>query len=350
MFQTKKRKMVVLTQGHTNPVTAKTAASVIRYCSSEVLAILDNTEVGKTSQDLLGAGGEIPIVGSLAEVPDAETLLIGIAPPGGKMPLEWRPILIEAIKRKMQIVSGLHQFLCEDAEWVTLAKQHGATLVDVRKNEEMTVAERRGIDESCCRILTVGNDCSIGKMVVSIEVAKGLAESKHDVAFLATGQTGIMIAGAGKPIDCVKADFISGAAEQLVLENQTHEYLIAEGQGSIAHPSFSGVTLGLLHGIAPDGLILVYEAGRENMKGLEHVPLKPLSQLIATYESVGSLVHPCKVIGIGVNTRNLNDDEARKECDRVSKELGLPATDVLRFGAQPLVDAVIALQKEKQQS
>ena len=348
----KKERIVVLTQGHSNPSTAKTAASVIRYRTDEIVAIIDNTEAGKTSQQLLEAGGDIPVIASLSDIPmgDADTFLIGIAPPGGQLPEEWKPIICEAIKRKMKIVSGLHHFLTDDPEFVALAKEHNAELVDVRKNDELYCAHRLNIDDTKLRILTVGNDCSIGKMVVSIEITNGLKSRDEDAVFLATGQTGIMIAGSGKPIDCVKADFISGTAEQLVLDNQSHNILVAEGQGSITHPSYSGVTMGLLHGIAPDGLILCYEAGRKNVKGLEHIPLHSLAELKKTYEAIAGLIHPCKVIGLGVNTRQLNDEDAKAECKRVSKELGIPATDVLRHGVEPLVDAILELKKEKQSS
>lgn len=276
------RQIILFTEGNTSPLGAKTAASVVRYRTSEVAALLDSTQAGRNCQSLLGVGGNIPVVASLDDAPPADTLMIGIAPPGGRLPVEWCVVIEDALDRGMTVVSGLHDFLSEDLRLVS-ACRNGARIIDVRKNNERDVARREGLNESCLRIQTVGNDCSVGKMVVAIELSCGLKERGYDAKFLATGQTGIMVSGEGTPIDCVTADFISGAAERLILDNQHHEILVVEGQGSLTHPSFSGVTLGLLHGTAPDGTILCYEAGREATKGLPHIPLKPLSQLVALF-------------------------------------------------------------------
>lgn len=210
------RKMIVLTDGHYNPHAAKTAICVVRYRPEEVVAVLDRELAGKTCGEVMKVGGAIPLVGSLAEAPEANTLLIGIAPPGGKIPESWRPILLEAIARKLSIVSGLHEFLRDDDEFSRAAAEHGADLIDLRDNQERDVASGRPYDRRCLRIHTVANDCSCGKMVTTVEVAQGLNRSGFDAAFVATGQTGIMVAGTGCPIDRVIADFVSGAAEKLV--------------------------------------------------------------------------------------------------------------------------------------
>ncbi len=340
------QQVVILTEGYSTPFAAKTAISFIRYRTDAVVGVIDKTEQGQTCQSLFGVGGDIPVVGSLAECPGANMLLIGIAPPGGALPAEWMPIIFEAIERKMTIVSGLHDFLSDDASIMEAASKQGATIIDVRKNDEHQIAMRDNINHDCLKIHTVGHDCSIGKMVVSIELTRGLLEAGHDAKFIATGQTGIMISGEGAPIDCVKADFISGTAEKLILENQHHEILVVEGQGSISHPSYSGVTMGLLHGIAPDGLILCYEVDRTEVKGLNNIPLQSLIHLKRMYEEIASMVHPAKVIGIGMNSRTLSDAEANIERDRVSQELGLPACDIFRHGTADLVKAVQNLKRE----
>ena len=273
---------------------------------------------------MASAGGFLSSA-SLAEAPEANTLLIGIAPPGGKIPPHWRPIVLEAIARGMTIVSGLHEFLRDDPEFRRAADEHGVQLVDVRDNDEHDVAQRQGIREGCLRIHTIANDCSCGKMVASVEVAAGLNRAGVDAAFVATGQTGILVAGGGCAVDRVISDFVSGAAEKLVLANQHHDVIVVEGQGSLFHPRYSCVTLGLLHGLMPDGLILCYEMGREVVYGMESVRLPALEKVIEFYESAANIMHPCRVIGVAVNGQRFADDAVvAAECDRVSRRLGLP--------------------------
>jgi uncharacterized NAD-dependent epimerase/dehydratase family protein len=336
----------LLTDGSTDPLNAKTASCVIRYCADEVVALLDTTEVGKTAHELLGVGGDIPVVARLADAPGADTLIIGIAPAGGKLPPSWRAILLEAIERGMKLVSGLHDFLGDDPEISAAANRQGAEIHDVRKNNERDVANRLDLREDCLRIHTVGQDCSVGKMVASVEIARGLAKRGYDAKFVATGQTGIMVAGDGCPVDRVVADFLSGAVEKLVLANQHHDILLIEGQGSLAHPSYSAVTLGLLHGCMPHGMILVYEAGRRNVSGLEHVPLPSLKKLVELNEAMASLAMPSKVIGVAMNSRLLTPEEAEAERERVRRELGLPVCDVIRHGPGDLSDVILALRQK----
>lgn len=338
--------MIILTDGNTDPVNAKTAACVVRYRPEEVVALLDTTQVGKTSQELLGLGGNIPVVGSVVDAPQANTLLIGIAPAGGRIPPAWRAIIMQAIERGMNIVSGLHDFVSNDPEFSRVAEAKGVTIFDVRKNNERDVTSRKGIREDCLRIHTVGHDCSVGKMIVAVEVAQALKRKGHDAKFVATGQTGIMVEGDGCPIDCVVSDFVNGAAEKLVLANQHHDILVVEGQGSLSHPRYSAVTLGLLHGSMPQGLIMCYEAGRTHVKGMDDIPLNSLKELVQIYEMMGSLQTPCKVIGFGVNTRKMSDKEAQAERERVRGEFGLPACDVIRDGADELVEAVLDYQNQ----
>ena len=261
--------MVILTEGHSNTHTAKTACSIIRYRPEEVDAVLDSTKAPTTTDCLLGVGA-VPVVASLDQAPLANTLVIGIAPPGGRIPPAWRATILQAISRGMDVVSGLHDFLSDDPQIAAAAQRSGVRLWDVRKNQEKTIARRVGLDDSVTRVHTVGHDCSIGKMVVAIEVTRALQQRGRRATFLATGQTGIMVSGDGAPIDCVVADFVSGAAEQLVLRRQAgQEFLLIEGQGSLVHPSYSGVTLALLHGCHPHALILCAKMGRTHITGLD---------------------------------------------------------------------------------
>ena len=340
----KYRRIVLLTDGYSTPFLAKTAISLLRYRRDDVAAVLDQEHAGKDVRDLFGTGDGVPIVSELPEGIDA--VFIGIAPPGGKLPVAWRPVICEALNRGIDIVSGLHDFLCEDSEFVKLAETNGSSLVDVRRNTEKETAKAEPFRDGCLRIHSVGHDCTVGKMVTTLEVQRELANRGRDACFLASGQTGIMVSGDGVPADCVVADFVNGAVESLVKRNEQHDILLIEGQGCISHPSFSAVTLGLLHGCAPQGLIYCYEFGRTHVKGLDGVPLLSHQRLIETYELAASLRHPCRVIGIAMNSRTATEAEANDERKRMSEEFGLPACDVYRDGAAPLADAVLHLQKE----
>ena len=334
------RKMVILTEGHSNPHTAKTACSVIRYRRDEVLAVLDSTQAGEDCSGTLGVAPGITFIASLDEAPGANTLLIGIAPPGGAIPDAWRSIVLSAIERGMDIISGLHDFISEDEQFASAAREHDVQLVDVRKTDMQTIARRPGFREACFRVHTVGHDCSVGKMVTAIEITNGLKTRGHDAKFLATGQTGIMVEGDGYPLDRVIADFVSGATERLVLENEHHEILVIEGQGSLVHPSYSAVTLGILHGALPHALVLCFEVGRDGVTGVEHVPIPPLSRIIEINEMMAGLCQPCPVVAVAMNGRHLEEEEAEEHRLRVEDELQLPVADVFRDGPERIIDAV----------
>jgi len=336
------RRLLILTQGFARTLKAKTAVSLLRYRPQQVAAVLDSTEAGRTAQEVFGIGGDIPVVDSLNEVSDADTLLIAVATPGGVLPEEMRSIILDAISRGLNIESGLHTFLSDDPQIHQAACAAGVTLNDVRKNDEHDIAQRKGLNHACLRLQTVGNDCSVGKMVVAIELADALRQADHDAAFVATGQTGIMIEGSGIPIDCVVADFINGAAEKLVLKNQHHDIIVIEGQGSLVHPRYSSVTFGLLHGCVPHGLIMCYEVGRDNVYGMEHLTIPPLKDIIDLYQQAADPRHPSKVIGLAMNTRSITDKAfIEDERNRLRDELGLPVCDVIRHGPEELVQAAI---------
>ncbi|TWU35006.1 DUF1611 domain-containing protein [Novipirellula artificiosorum] len=341
----KYRRVVLLVDRLATPFLAKTAISMLRYRPDDIAAVLDTEQAGTTAEVLFGVGGKIPVVATLRDV-DADALFIGIAPPGGMLPEHFRPFVEQALSVGIDVVSGLHDFLSNDPALTLLAKTHSAKILDVRKNPFRQTATGGDIAPDCLRVHSVGQDCSVGKMVATLEIQRELCRRGEDASFLATGQTGIMVSGKGLPIDCMVADFVNGAAERLVTESQDHEILLIEGQGSISHPSFSAVTVGLLHGCAPDGLVFCYEMGRKFVKGLDNIPLLPIGQMMDAYERTASLRHPCRIIGIAINSRNASAEEATEERDRVGKEFGLPACDVYRDGASALADAVVALKRE----
>jgi uncharacterized NAD-dependent epimerase/dehydratase family protein len=246
----------------------------------------------------------------------------------------------------MSLVSGLHDFLSSDPEISAAAAKRGVEIHDVRKNNEKDVSNRLNLREDCLRIHTVGQDCSVGKMLASVELALALKKRGYDAKFIATGQTGIMIEGDGCPVDCVVSDFVNGAVEKLILANQHHDILLIEGQGALSHPRYSAVTLGLLHGCVPHGMILVYEAGRKNVHGMDYIPLPPLKKIVEVNETMASLAMPSKVIGVAMNSRLLTPDQAEAERERVRKELGVPVCDVIRHGSDDLVEAILAFRQK----
>ena len=335
-------------------MTSKTANAVIRYHPSRVVAVFDRALVGQTAQQVLGFGGNIPVIGSVSAglALGANAVLIGIAPQGGRLPDEWYGWLREALEAGCDIVSGLHTFLSDDPALMALAGKHGRTITDARKAPaNIPVASGLAKDVDALVVLTVGTDCNVGKMTAQLQLVSQLKARGVRTNFVATGQTGIMVEGWGTAVDAVVADFIAGATEQIVLRGAKDvDVVLVEGQGSINHPGYSGVTLGLLHGACPDVMILCHQPTREfigDYREASWVKIPPLSEYVRMYEAVGGLVHPTKVIGIALNTFDLDDAAAQSACEAAARETGLPATDPVRFDAKPLVDAIIKARDDR---
>ncbi len=340
-------RFLILADGDFGPMTSKTANSVIRYLPERTVGVLDRRHAGKTAQDILGFGGTIPVVGSMREglTLGPSAVLVGIAPQGGRLPDDWRGWLAEALDGGCDLWSGLHTFLADDPLLAAKAKVGGRTIVDLRRPPaDLPVASGAAKMVEPYVVLTVGTDCNVGKMTAQLQLARQLNASGLRTRFVATGQTGIMIEGWGIAVDAVVADFIAGAAERLVLEGaEGADVVLVEGQGSINHPGYSAVTLGLLHGSCPDAMILCHQSSREyigDYREAAWLRIPPLSAYIRLYETIGAAVHPTKVIGISLNTYDLSEDSARRACEAASRETGLPATDPVRFDPGPLLDAV----------
>lgn len=340
---------LILADGDFDPETSKTANSVIRYQPDRVVAVLDRVTAGKTAQDVLGFGGAIPVVGSIDEAlalkPNA--VLIGIAPMGGRLPADWRMWLADALDAGCDIVSGLHTFLNDDPLLAERARANGRTITDIRRPPaDLPVGDGAARQTDAYRILTVGTDCNVGKMTAQLQLVQGLKDAGLRTRFVATGQTGIMIEGWGIGVDAVVADFIAGATERITLKGaEDADVVLIEGQGSINHPGYSGVTLGLIHGSCPDAMILCHQPSRTHIGDYrDHawLPIPPLADYVRLYETVASAVHPSRVIGIALNTYDLGEAAARAACEAATRETGLPATDPVRFGTGPLVEAVVA--------
>ena len=345
---------LIIADGDFGPMTSKSANAIIRYQPERVVAVLDRRLAGKATQEVLGFGGAIPVVGSVREglARGANAVLIGIAPVGGRLPDEWRGWLAEALDAGCDLVSGLHTFLADDPALAAKAKAAGRRILDLRRPPaDLTVAGGRVKELETYVVLTVGTDCNVGKMTAPLQLVGALNRRGARTRFVATGQTGIMLEGWGIAVDAVIADFIAGAAEQITLEGAVGaDIVLVEGQGSINHPGYSGVTLGLLHGACPDGLILCHQAGREYIGDYREeawLRIPPLSDYIKVYETVGSMVHPTRVLGVCLNTYDLPEAEARRACEAATRETGLPATDPVRFDPEPLIEAVLHAREAK---
>jgi uncharacterized NAD-dependent epimerase/dehydratase family protein len=282
---------------------------------------------------------------SLAEAKAAgvRTLVIGVANRGGTIGAAWRDILIEALNHGFDLASGLHNLLSDYPDLVAAAAQNGRVLHDVRvPSVEYPIAN--GVRRTGKRLLAVGTDCSIGKMYTALALDKAMRDKGMKSTFRATGQTGILITGEGVPLDAVVADFMAGAVEYLTPDNDPDHWDIIEGQGSLFHISYSGVTLALVHGGQPDALILCHEPTRTHMRGLPGHGLPDLAALRDVALTLAAVANPdCQVIGISINTQHLNADEAMAYCQGLETEMGLPCVDPFRHGADRLAEAVAAL-------
>jgi uncharacterized NAD-dependent epimerase/dehydratase family protein len=337
-------RFVVLAEGAFGPFSAKTASACIRYTPEQVVAVIDSTRAGQTVQQVLGFGGDIPIVSTLAEglTRGPNALLIGIAPPGGRFPDSWRALIGDAIARGLELWSGLHVFLADDPQFADIARRRGVAIHDLRKPpEDLVVAAGRVRDVASTVILTVAGDSNIGKMTAALQVRAALKARGGRVAFAGTGQTGILIDGRGIAVDAVIADFIAGAAERITIECAADaDIVLVEGQGSIIHPSYSGVTLGLIHGSMPHAFIMCGQPSRPRLANHPWVTIPPYPELNRMHEELVQHLRPAPVIAISLNTFDLSEQAARDAIARVADETGLPVTDPVRFDPAPIADAV----------
>jgi uncharacterized NAD-dependent epimerase/dehydratase family protein len=336
------RRLLILGEGFSHdPHHGKTMRGIVRYGPDPVVAILDSKRSGESHEG-------IPIVGTVADaLPYGPTVaVVGVATQGGRFPPAWREVLKASIAAGLDVESGLHEFISEDPELTELAQAHGVQLRDLRKPPAgLNVPTGANLELDAKIVLTVGSDCAIGKKTVAVELdlearRRGLAS-----VFVPTGQTGIAIAGWGIAVDAVVSDFLAGAAERLVVEGAGRggELLFVEGQGSLVHPMYSGVTLGLVHGAAPHLFVLCHSAGATEIEGCPGHPIPPLAELVELHERIALPARSAKVACIALNTARIRpDDEARSAIASVSEETGLPADDPVRFGAQHLLDALLA--------
>ena len=282
---------------------------------------------------------------TLAEAKAAgiRTVVIGVANRGGVISKAWIAVLVEALEMGFDLASGLHNLLRDEPELVAAAKAHGRALHDVRiPSVKYPIAN--GVKRAGKRMLAVGTDCSVGKMYTALCMEKEMRARGMKATFRATGQTGILITGGGVPLDAVIADFMAGSIEYLTPDNDADHWDLIEGQGSLFHVSYSGVTLALIHGGQPDALVICHEPTRDHMRGLPGYKLPTLEAVRDAALAMARVANPaCVVVGVSINTQHMADAEARAYLAEVEARLGLPATDPFRYGAGKLVEALAAV-------
>jgi uncharacterized NAD-dependent epimerase/dehydratase family protein len=339
-------RLLILAEGFSaDPHYGKTGRGVLAYGERPVVAILDSARVGETQSG-------VPIVRAVddALALGPTTAVVGVATQGGRFPPAWRELLRACITAGLHVENGLHQFLADDEELASLAALHGVELRDLRRPPAgLDVPSGANLELPVRTVLTVGSECAIGKMTVSLELERAARARGLAARFVPTGQTGIAIAGWGIAVDAVVSDFIAGAAERLVVEGHERggELLFVEGQGALLHPAYSGVTLGLIHGCAPHAFVLCHLAGQTEIEGYPGQPIPSLRALVDLHERIALPARPARVAAIALNTRLLDETQARDAVAAAAADTRLPADDPVRFGPERLLDAVLASLAEQ---
>jgi uncharacterized NAD-dependent epimerase/dehydratase family protein len=337
---TRPRKILVLGEGFSHdPHYGKTMRGIIQYGPDPVVAILDSKRAGETYEG-------IPIVGTVNDALcfDPTVAIVGVATQGGRFPPAWRDLLKSCITKGLDVESGLHEFISDDPELSELAQRFGVELRDLRKPPEgLNVPTGANLEVDAKIVLTVGSDCAIGKKTVAVELDREARKRGLQSVFVPTGQTGIAIAGWGIAVDAVVSDFLAGAAERLVVEGAARggKLLFVEGQGSLVHPLYSGVTLGLVHGSAPHAFVLCHVPGSTEIEGCPGHPIPPLPELVELHERISLPRRRAKVVCIALNTARLDEESARNAVTEAEELTGLPADDPVRFGAGKLLDSIL---------
>jgi len=339
----------LLAPGEFSTFDAKTAVCYLRYRQNDVVCVVDPVQSGRTVGEIIGFGGNVPIVASVEAAVShrADVAIVGIAPQGGRLSEDLYPYVVQCVEAGIDVVSGLHDFLAEDPRIAEAARKSGSRIWDVRVvPAEQTVGQGLGCQTGARTVLVTGTDCNVGKMTVTLELYNAACARGLNAAWAATGQTGMMLRERGIAIDRVIADFVGGATEELVeYEGKGRDIVFVEGQGSIVHPGYAGVALGLMYGAMADCMVLVHAPSRQTI-GDTPFDMPSLSRLIALHESLMASLKESRVAAIALNTVGFETAIARDIIERAKRETGLPVTDPVRFGAEDILDAVVKDMKQ----
>lgn len=312
---------------------AKTGFGLRDWCAQDVL--------GECALPAARVSLDLPrMTPSEAATQGAGSIVIGVAPQGGRLPEAWIPTLADALRAGLDVVSGMHTRLERYPELVQAARERQVRLVNVRHSDRDWPVGT-GVKRPGRRLLTVGTDCALGKKYTALAITRALTERGVKATFRATGQTGILIAGQGVAIDAVVSDFVAGAAEALSPANDADHWDVVEGQGALFHPAYAGVTLGLLHGTQPDAIVVCHDPSRETIEGHPHVPLPPLDEVIRRYVEAGRLTNAdIRCVGVAINSSSLSDAEWARYRQALQASLLLPVCDPMRGGVEPIAQAL----------
>lgn len=350
------RRLAVLTEGTRDIYRNKTAMGLLRFRPEDVVCVIDSNHVGTDLASMPGIEARIPVVGSISDAMQLgfDWLVIGVNTPGGSLPDSIRPHVYDAIRNRIGVISGLHESVNGDPNLVALAARYAVELVNLRATpDDRMVSTGKVRGTKAFRVLTVGTDANIGKTTVALTLERHLNATKGyrtSARFVSTSQDGILITGRGVAVDRMISDFAGGMVEQLVLaDDRGYDVLVVEGQNSILSPCYSGTAMSLVHGSCPDAMILCHNPVRTLLRHTD-APMPSLATYIDLYERVLAPVHPGKVVGIALNTLEMDDDAAAKIIAQVSRETGLPVADVIRegdAGCRRLAEAVLKARAAK---
>lgn len=335
--------LALFMEGFLDDPSGKMGHAVLRYSPNPIACVVDSAHAGRDAREVTGIPRSAPVVGSVEAACDlgAEVLVLGIAPSGGQLPEAWRAQIGAAIASGLSLVNGLHEPLAP--HYPNL--RPGQWVWDIRREPpSLGVGQGAARHLTNRRVLFVGTDMAVGKMTAALEVQAAARKAGLSVGFVATGQVGIAVSGAGVPLDAIRVDFACSAVEQEVLKHRDRELVLIEGQGSLLHPGSTSV-VPLMRGSCPTHLVLCARGGARTLLRVPDIRIPNLGSLIALYEDVasacGTYERP-KTVAVSVNTFGLSDAESAAEVERCARESGLPATDPVRYGAQPLLDAILA--------
>jgi uncharacterized NAD-dependent epimerase/dehydratase family protein len=330
--------MAVFAEGCFSPLGAKTAVCLARYVPNELVAVIDSTQAPSTVQETLGFGGHVPVVSSTAEALTlgADVFVLGTAPKGGQPTSVELGAVAEALESGLHVMHGMHMFLGDDPQLAALAEANNVLIWDVRRPPARLSVSSGESRSDCLVIMTVGSDCNTGKMTAGMELVMALRAKGIRTGFAASGQTGMMITGRGIPIDAVVSDFLGGATEKLVAGTA--------GGNDVVHPGYAGVTIGMIAGALPHGLVLCHQPTRELIRNYK-VDIPPLKELVELYRTAVAGICETPVIGIALNTFDMSEEAALAAVEAAERRTGLPSTDPVRFGAEVLVEGILRINR-----